>query len=221
VGFLSPRSNVQNTYGAVQDAQDAYAAWQQAASRAAAEGKAPPPAPPHPEEVMQQLRTQSEFNPENPSSNDGFMGRIGNPDPIPAPWRGEFDMPGNFERKQHMADSMANDAMLRELGRSRRQRTEEDGPEGAYALAPYPGLEFALMGAEAGLAPVGSMPAMGGSPMENMRLSEKRKAWAKQQKKLIGRGSFDAEEYQELRRAMKGRGAKQRRQASRSYMMGV
>ena len=33
---------------------------------------------------------------------------------VRAPWRGQFDMPGNFERKQNMANSMGQDALLRE-----------------------------------------------------------------------------------------------------------
>jgi hypothetical protein len=33
---------------------------------------------------------------------------------IRAPWRGEYDMPGNFERGQRMGNSLANDALLRE-----------------------------------------------------------------------------------------------------------
>ncbi|HET6454987.1 MAG TPA: hypothetical protein VFI02_11335 [Armatimonadota bacterium] len=43
--------------------------------------------------------------------NDGFTGRIDGK-VFDAPWRGEFDMPGNFERRQRMSNSMANDAML-------------------------------------------------------------------------------------------------------------
>lgn len=33
---------------------------------------------------------------------------------IRAPWRGEGDMPGNFERGQRMGNSLANDALLRQ-----------------------------------------------------------------------------------------------------------
>ena len=40
---------------------------------------------------------------------DGFTGRIDGK-VFDAPWRGEFDMPGNFEREQRMANSLAEDA---------------------------------------------------------------------------------------------------------------
>jgi hypothetical protein len=43
--------------------------------------------------------------------NDGFTGRIDGK-VFDAPWRGEFDMPGNFERRQRMSNSLAEDAFL-------------------------------------------------------------------------------------------------------------
>lgn len=39
---------------------------------------------------------------------DEFTGRIDR-QVFDAPWRGEFDMPGNFERRQRMANSLAED----------------------------------------------------------------------------------------------------------------
>lgn len=43
--------------------------------------------------------------------NDGFTGRIDG-QVMEAPWEGSNLLPGNFERRQRMANSMANDAML-------------------------------------------------------------------------------------------------------------
>lgn len=42
---------------------------------------------------------------------DGWSGAYDG-EVIRAPWRGEFDMPGNFERGQRMGNSLANDVML-------------------------------------------------------------------------------------------------------------
>lgn len=56
---------------------------------------------------------------------DGFTGRIDGK-VFDAPWRGEFDMPGNFEREQRMANSLAEDAYA---NAGRGSRTEM-GPNG-------------------------------------------------------------------------------------------
>ena len=188
----------------------------EAVQDAEAKGKLPPGSY---DQAVGQMESEFERSgsPPGRSGNDGFTGRIGNPDPVRAPWRGEHDMPGNFERGQHMANSMANDAMLRELMGSSRKRTEEDGPAGTYALARYPGLENAIAGAEMGMAPAGSgsgMPATPGSVAE-------RKRWARIQRmklgmdRAIGRG-----EHRGFQRAMKGRGAKQRREAFKHFVRG-
>lgn len=66
------------------------------------------------------------------------------PDPISAPWRGEYDMPGNFERRQTMANSLAADEALRQ-GLSYQYKAPKEGEltrmdiqwEGGLAGAAY------------------------------------------------------------------------------------
>jgi hypothetical protein len=155
-------------------------------------------------------------SPPGRSANQGFTGRIGNPDPVRAPWRGERDLPGNFERSQHMADSMANDAMLREVLGYKRGRTEDDDVEGTFALARYPGIESAIWGAEAGLAPRGYS---GGGLSPEQQGAQRR--WARKQREILGMDRrIGREEHRGFQRAMKGQGAKQRAAAFRRFLGG-
>lgn len=156
-------------------------------------------------------------SPPGRSANEGFTGRIGNPDPVRAPWRGEYDMPGNFERSQHMANSMANDAMLRELMGSKRARTEADDVEGAFALSRYPGIESVIWGAEAGMGPVGA-GAGSGQAMTPESAAE-RKRWARKQRELLGMDRrIGIGEMRGFRRGTKGMGAREKRQAFRRFL---
>lgn len=176
---------------------------------------------------ISQLRSEFEFSgsPPGQSANEGFTGDWTNPDPTPAPWRGEYDMPGNFERQQSMANSMAEDAMLREALGSERKRTKEDDVEGVFALSRYPGVDYAIWGAESGLAPAGlGMGASDfmGDPEDQRERAAKRKRWAKKQRELLGMDRrIGGDEWKSFRRGMKGRGAKQRRQAMRSFLRGI
>lgn len=137
--------------------------------------------------ALQQLESQSEYGGGiGRSANEGFTGRWDNPDPIRAPWAGEHDMPGNWERGQSMANSLAEDAMLRETGRSSRKRTKEDAPEGTYALSRYPGIDYAVSVAETGVGPMGGIGGIGMSPDARRESARKRKEWAAWQRHLAG-----------------------------------
>jgi len=149
------------------------------------------------------------------SANQGFTGFIGNPEPTRAPWRGEYDMPGNFERGQHMANSMANDAMLRELLGYSRKRTEADDVEGTFALARYPGLEFAISVAESGQMPAGMMP-----DFRPERAAE-RQEWGRKQRELAGMDRrIGAREARGFNRGTRGMGAREKRAAFRRFLRG-
>ena len=66
------------------------------------------------QEAMNDLQRESEYGMRMPGDrpeNDTLQGNIDG-DVMRAPWRGEFDMPGNFERRQSMANSLAEDAAL-------------------------------------------------------------------------------------------------------------
>lgn len=68
------------------------------------------------QDLLSQMESRMEYGlrePGEPLPEQGFSGQIGNPAPIPAPYHGEYDMPGNFEREQRMSNSLANDAALR------------------------------------------------------------------------------------------------------------
>jgi hypothetical protein len=176
-----------------------------------AAGKLPPGSY---DSAVSDMRYSSEYSGEamGQSANDGFTGAIGNPDPIRAPWRGEYDMPGNFERRQHMANSMANDAMLRELMSYSRPRGQNER-EGTYALSRYPGIEHAINTAAAGVDVRGGL-------MTPESVKE-RQGWAAEQARLLGMDRrIGRDEWQGFRRATKGRGAKQRRQAFKGFLRG-
>jgi len=165
---------------------------------------------------IDQMESDFEFSgsPPGRSANQGFTGRIGNPDPVRAPWRGEYDMPGNFERQQHTADSMANDAMLREVLGSERRRTEEDYLEGTFPLAKYPGVEHAIGVAEAGMQPAG-----GGGGIMTPESAEERRRWARRARELLGMDRrITGREHRGFRRGTKGMGAKQKRAAFRQFL---
>ena len=118
--------------------------------QAEAAGKAPPGTY---EQVLGQVESEFEYSgsPPGRSANDGFTGDWTGADPVRAPYRGEHDMPGNWERGQSMANSMAEDAMLREALGSKRKRTEDDYLEGQFPLAKYPGIENTIDVAAAGM----------------------------------------------------------------------
>lgn len=61
--------------------------------------------------LMDQARRESELGGRVDRFSDGFSGTVDG-EVIDAPWRGQYDMPGNFERGQRTANSMANDALL-------------------------------------------------------------------------------------------------------------
>lgn len=61
--------------------------------------------------LMEGARQESELSGRGDRFSDGFSGAVDG-EVIDAPWRGTYDMPGNFERGQRMANSMANDALL-------------------------------------------------------------------------------------------------------------
>lgn len=190
-----------------------------AVQKAEAAGKLPPGSA---QAARDQMESEFEYSGRSVgrSANQGFTGAIGNPDPVRAPWRGEYDMPGNFERQQHMANSMANDAMLRELLGSERRRTEEDDVEGTFALSRYPGIESAIAGAEGGMAPAGMMPDMG-SAKDKYMAAEKRRRWARKQRELLGMDRrIGRGEWKSFRRGMKGRGAREKLKAFRGFLGG-
>lgn len=144
-------------------------------------GKAPPGSY---DRALGQIRDEYEWGGGGQSANEGFTGMIGNPEP--------FGLPGgndsNFRRKQHMANSMANDAMLREMMGSSRRRTEEDGPDATYALADYPQLGFATDVAKSGIGPTGSMAEIFMSPHEQVDYANQRRDWGYRQEAKFGRG---------------------------------
>lgn len=186
----------------------------QAVQEAEAAGKMPPGSY---ERALGEAEYEFERSgsPPGRSANEGFTGRIGNPKPTKAPWRGEYDMPGNFERQQHMANSMANDAMLRELMGSSRKRTEADDVPGTFALARYPGIEHAIAVAETGQAPTGMMPD------HRPESAAYRRAWARKQRELLGMDRrIGAREMRGFRRGTKGMGAREKRQAFKRFLRG-
>lgn len=192
----------------------------EAVQRAEASGKAPVGSS---DRYLGEMEAEFEYSgrPPGRSANEGFTGRIGNPDPVRAPWRGEYDMPGNFERSQHMADSMANDAMLRELLGSRRARTEADDVEGTFAAARYPGLEYAINVAASGSGPPGSTAGIFMSPQQARAYADERKRWAAKQRELVGMDrQIGRREWGGFRRGTKGMGAREKRQAFKRFLRG-
>ena len=207
MGFLSPGSDAQGAYRAIAAAGKQYQAWQEAAARAQAAGKMPPPAPPHPDDVAAQFRDQQRDI--GASATEGFSGQIGNPDAIEAPWGDD----SNFRRRQHMANSMANDALLGTLLGSKRGRTNEDGPEGTYAMTDYPGLKHAIDTAASGVDVRGGLMTP-----ESV---EERKRWAAEQARRLGMDRrIGSDEWKNYRRGTQGMGAKQRRQAFKGFLRG-
>lgn len=152
---------------------------------------------------LQELESEYEYNlPQGRRGEQGFSGRIGNPDPVRAPWRGENDMSGNFERRQGMADSMANDAMLGRLLGYKRKRGEDE-PEGSMVLANYPGSEMDITRAEKGFGSWGHA-ANFMDPQERQALEAKAKKWGQYQRELLGTDTEGADEYRGRRRAEHG-----------------
>jgi hypothetical protein len=187
----------------------------QALEKAEMQKKVPPGTT---EAKLHELSTQYEYGNEGTSANRGFTGRIGNPDPIQAPWSATPDF-SNFERRQHMADSMANDALLRELMGYRRARTEEDPGEGQYALARYPYLGHAMGAARGGMGGVGQLAPMGMSPDAAREYTSGRRQWAEDQAALLGLApARDIGERMGFSRAMKGAGARERSAAFRQFL---
>lgn len=186
-----------------------------------AQGKTPPGST---EAALQGLRNRFEFSGKSvgDSANEGFTGRWTGEEPVRAPWRGEYDMPGNFERSQNMADSLAEDAMLREsMKYSYRLPKGDETPPGTYALARYPGIEHDIWAQEAGFAPKGMQNPMYRSPQQQQAEMAGRKRWAEHQRKLLGMGRpIDAREWRKFNRGMKGSGAKERSRAFRRFLAG-
>ena len=171
-----------------------------AMQRAEASGKLPPGST---QRRLQELESEYEYNlPQGQRGEQGFSGRIGNPDPVRAPWRGEYDRSGNFERRQTMANSMANDVALgRELSYSRKR--EEGEPEGSMVLANYPGAAMDIARVEQGFGSWGHA-ANFMDPQERMELQEKAKKWGEYQRKLLGIDTEGADEYRGRRQAERG-----------------
>jgi hypothetical protein len=63
--------------------------------------------------MMESARQASEERLPTERGGSGFSGAMDG-SVIRAPWRGEHDMPGNFERGQRTGNSLVNDALLRE-----------------------------------------------------------------------------------------------------------
>lgn len=187
----------------------------QALEEAEAKGKIPRGST---EAKMAEFASEYEYGGGGTSANEGFTGRIGNPDPVQAPWS---STPGfsNFERRQHMADSMANDAMLRELMKYRRARTEQDPADGQYALARYPYLGHAMGAARGGMGGVGQMMPAGLTPDAAREYTNRRKQWAKEQAELLGMGGApESGEVRGFNRAAGGMGARERSAAFRQFL---
>jgi hypothetical protein len=167
--------------------------------KAEAAGKVPPGTY---ESRMAELESQYEYSmPTGRDASDGFSGRIDR-QVTPAPWRGEYDMPGNFERGQRMANSMAEDAALRESMKYARRRGDDE-PTGTYALSRYPGAEQNIWRVEHGFGGqgYGARPELM-SQDERMAYEEGTAEWAKHQRMLLGMEEPGAQ----LERARAGRG---------------
>jgi hypothetical protein len=209
----------QDIYEIIQAAQEAEAQWQQAAREAAIAGRPAPPKPPGVDQVISGL--ENEFENTMPAGrtgiSEGFTGRFDNPDPVRAPWRGEYDMPGNFERYQSMANSMAEDAALREAMGSSRRRTEEDDVEGRFALARYPGAEVPIWQALQGRTPAGWIDT-GGTPQQKQARADERRAWGREAMEKLGTKYIDRDKWSGFLRSMRGRGARERRAGFRGMM---
>ena len=135
-------------------------------------------------ELLGQMRSLSEFSIQRDPFAEGFTGYIGNPKAEKAPWQGEYDMPGNYGRRQNMANSMANDAMLRnELSYTRKR--EADEPEGSFALSRYPGVEQHINFIEQGFGSWGHASNFMDS-QELQALRAKATEWAEYQRGLLG-----------------------------------
>jgi len=161
-------------------------------------------------ELLGQMRSLSEFTIQRDPFAEGFTGYIGNPPAEKAPWStSEYDMPGNYERRQKMANSMANDARLgMELGYTRKRR--EDEPEGTYALSKYPGVEQHINFVEQGFGSWGPASNFMNS-QELQALREKAKEWAEYQRGLLGLPQrVDRKEFMAGNRAKRGMSGRER-----------
>jgi hypothetical protein len=81
------------------------------------------------QELMNRMKRASEGSLRMPGEElegPGFEGNIAG-EVVRAPWSGEYDMPGNFERRQRMANSLAEDAALN-AGRSHSYGWEQGQP---------------------------------------------------------------------------------------------
>jgi hypothetical protein len=168
--------------------------------RAERTGKAPPGSY---QQQLDDFESQYEHSMDRTGTNpaDGFTGRIDG-GVTRAPWRGEYDMPGNFDRRQKMANSMAEDAAMRESMRYSRRRGEDE-PEGSFALSKYPGSEMDIMRVEKGFGSWGPASTFM-DPQERMALEEKSERWAKHQRELLGMNTEGADEFRSRREAERG-----------------
>lgn len=192
----------------------------EALQSAEAAGKAPPGSY---DAAVGRLQSEFEYSgsPPGQSANEGFTGDwTADFKPVEAPWGGDDS---NFRRGQHMAHSLAEDAMLREqLGHSYKLPKDHGIPEGVYAASDYPGLETALQRADTGMGPVGMAASyFSMNPKQQREWVRKNKEWAKTQRKMLGKGRIEGDEWRSFRRGMKGRGAKQRREAMRGFLRGI
>lgn len=179
--------------------------------RAERQGKLPPGS------YQQQLNDfESQYDYSSPgatSGGDGFSGRIDG-GVTRAPWRGEHEMTGAFERRQGMANSMAEDAAMRESMRYSRRR-REDEPEGSFALSRYPGAEMDITRTEKGFGSWGPAATFM-DPQERMALQEKAERWAKHSRERLGMNTEGADEFRSRREAERGLSGRDRMR----YIMG-
>jgi len=162
---------------------------------------------------IQSLQSQSEYSMpgERTGVSSGYTGRFDNPDPIRAPWAGEHDMPGNFKRGQSMANSMAEDAAIREaLGGGRRKR-EEGEAEGYYTDYMFPGARGQEFAVGMGGGHMGSGAGVGLSPEQQRRARAQEQEFARQQRMRWGvEGPRDAKEFRGRNRRESGMSASDR-----------
>jgi hypothetical protein len=146
------------------------------------------------------------------SYSEGYSGRLDG-GVTRAPWNQSGGY-GNFERRQQMGNSLAEDAAMRESMRYSRRR-REDEPEGSFALSKYPGSEMDIMRVEKGFGSWGPASTFM-DPQERMALQEKSERWAKHQRELLGMNTEGADEFRSRRTAERGLSGRDRMR----YIMG-
>lgn len=178
--------------------------------RAERSGKVPPGSY---QQRLDDFEREYDYSSSGTDITQGFSGRIDG-GVTRAPWRGEHEMTGAFERRQGMANSMAEDAAMRESMRYSRKR-REDEPEGSFALAKYPGVEMDIDRVQKGLGSWGHAATFMDS-QERKALQEKADRWAKHQRELLGINTEGADEFRSRREAERGLSGRERMR----YIMG-